>query len=74
MTITDIPESHPDYQRIIAALNGGECPDCEVHAIVPGPRGGASRNVWCSSCGARFNVGPWREGHVHHFFFVQRLG
>lgn len=74
MTLTDIPEHHPDYQRIIAALNEGECPDCRSRTIVPGPRGGLSRNVSCDGCGARFNVAPWYFDHPpHNFFFVQRI-
>jgi hypothetical protein len=74
MTITDIPSSDPDHKRIIQALENGKCPDCQNSAIVPGPRGGLSRNVSCDACGSRFNVAPWYPGRIsHRFLFVQRI-
>jgi len=32
------------------------CPFCGTPGFVPGPRGGASRNLFCKCCGAGFNV------------------
>jgi hypothetical protein len=71
MTIEDSPEE----KRMIVTLNRGECPDCGNYMIVPGPRGGLSRNVSCDACGSRFNVAPWHFDHApHNFMFVQRIG
>jgi len=33
-----------------------ECPHCGSTLFLPGPRGGASMNVTCAECLARFNV------------------
>jgi hypothetical protein len=74
MIVEDIPDSHPDYRKIIDALNAGKCPDCDNRAIEPGPRGGLSRNCSCWMCGSRFNVAPWYpDDRPLNFFFVQRL-
>lgn len=35
------------------------CPDCGGFTFRPGPRGGASQNIECAKCGARFNVVRW---------------
>jgi ribosomal protein S27E len=72
--IVDISEDHPEYARTISALNKGQCPDCQAQTMIAGPRGGASRNVSCASCGSRFNVAPWFDHVPHNFFFVQRIG
>jgi hypothetical protein len=32
------------------------CPDCECFIFRNGPRGGASQNLECVSCGTRLNV------------------
>ena len=74
MRIENIREDHPDYQRIVGALNEGNCPDCRMPKLVPGPRGGLSRNVACDNCGSRFNVAPWYfDQPPHNFAFVQRI-
>ena len=46
-----------------------ECPHCGSSEMADGPRGGASINVICIGCGARFNlaeIGPVR-------YFIEEL-
>jgi len=49
--------------RHLAQLGQGVCPDCEGTRIVPGPQGGAGRNVACADCGSEFNIARF-EGRV----------
>lgn len=35
----------------------GRCPNCDRDGLVAGPKGGASRNVFCPSCMVRWNLG-----------------
>lgn len=37
-------------------IGSGYCPDCGQPGFRLGPRGGASQNIECMSCRARFNV------------------
>jgi hypothetical protein len=41
---------------MVQALQRDICPDCGTVGMTPGPCGGASMNVSCPSCGARFNA------------------
>jgi ribosomal protein S27AE len=52
----NINERHPDYARIIVALQRDQCPDCGQLGFDDGPRGGAGINLFCSNCGSGFNV------------------
>jgi hypothetical protein len=71
----DIENISPqELHRLASALERSDCPDCGSHTIMPGPRGGLSRNVHCDKCGSRFNVAPWYAGRPHRFLFVQRIG
>ncbi len=36
----------------------GYCPDCETKTLMPGPKGGLCQNFDCSTCNAKFNIGP----------------
>jgi len=40
----------------IHQLQAGHCPACFGTQFQPGPRGGASQNFECVSCGSRFNL------------------
>jgi hypothetical protein len=74
LSIEDIPSYHPEYPRLISALNVGKCPDCENLSMTIGPRGGLSRNLICANCLARFNVAPWYDGRIpQNLLFVQRI-
>lgn len=44
--------------RTMLAVN--RCPSCLNYGFIEGPRGGASRNIYCfdPECRAAFNVGP----------------
>jgi hypothetical protein len=71
----DIPSDHPDYDRIVAMIERGNCPDCTKFGFDPGPRGGMSQNIFCRACGAGFNVAPWRPQNMRQrVIFVQRIG
>jgi hypothetical protein len=72
--IEDITSRHPDYGRITNALNRDQCPDCAAFGFRPGPRGGASQNIFCRGCGSGFNVGPVLPGLPREIVFVQRIG
>lgn len=39
--------------EVMKKTNRSPCCDAP---LIPGPRGGASRNFWCEACHARFNV------------------
>ena len=40
-------------------LNGSKCcPSCGCKDFYLGPRGGASRNIMCAECGAKWNYSP----------------
>lgn len=41
------------------SLSRGQCPDCLATDWRQGPRGGASGNIECRNCKARFNVAVW---------------
>src|SRR6185312_5442465 len=74
VVVEDIPSYHPQYARMIKALNVGNCPDCENLSMVPGPRGGLARNLECANCGARFKAAPWYDGRrPQNFYFLQRI-
>lgn len=46
----------------VAALDKGKCPDCDGDKFLEGPHGGASVNIKCAKCGARFNIVPGCPG------------
>jgi hypothetical protein len=66
--VEDINPEHPDHDRIIASLQRDQCPDCNEHGFVDGPRGGAGINIFCAHCGSGFNVALPRA-----VFMVQRI-
>jgi hypothetical protein len=68
--IKDIPQDHPDYMRIVIALNEGLCPDCDARDLDFKPRAGLSRNIFCKACDQGFNVEP----DPPRVLFVQRIG
>ena len=68
--INDIPQDHPDYMRIVIALNEGQCPDCDARVLDFKPRAGMSRNIFCKACDQGFNVEP----DPPRVLFVQRIG
>ena len=68
--IKDIPQDHPDYMRIVIALNAGQCPDCDAFGLDLKPRVGMSRNIFCKACDQGFNVAP----DPPKAYFVQRIG
>ena len=68
--IKDIPQDHPDYMRIVIALNEGQCPDCDARGLDFKPRAGLSRNNFCKACDQGFNVEP----DPPRVLFVQRIG
>jgi hypothetical protein len=37
-------------------MSAGRCPDCDHKGFRVGPKGGASINIECCGCGARYNV------------------
>lgn len=45
------------------AFRSGACPDCGARALLQGPSGGLSENVYCGNeerCGSRYNeMGPF---------------
>ncbi len=41
--------------RVVAEL---KCPKCDSEKFLPGPRGGAARNIKCAECGYWMNVAP----------------
>ena len=41
--------------RGLAAVRGQACPSCGAR-LTPGPRGGASQNFYCSTCGLGWNL------------------
>lgn len=53
--LTRVGDSLP-LKDIERPLSRGHCPDCLATDWRPGPRGGASRNIECRNCLARFNV------------------
>jgi DNA-directed RNA polymerase subunit RPC12/RpoP len=42
--------------RELELLRGDECPDCRSKDLAPGPRGNVGQNIFCSTCGAEFNI------------------
>lgn len=40
----------------LVMLSNGICPNCQYRGFRLGPRGGASINIECCGCSARFNV------------------
>jgi hypothetical protein len=56
----------PFDNALVAAMNAGECPDCEspLSEFLAGPSGGINHNVCCPSCWAAFNVGIFNGGVV----------
>lgn len=41
-----------------------KCTFCGHDRFYEGPSGGASQNIECSKCGARFNIGPIPGGPI----------
>jgi hypothetical protein len=42
--------------RELELLRGDKCPDCRSKDLAPGPRGNVGQNIFCSACGAEFNI------------------
>jgi hypothetical protein len=59
-----------EADRATHAINNNQCPDCRNYGFVPGPRGGAGRNIFCANpgCRAGFNVAP-----LDHVMLVERI-
>jgi hypothetical protein len=55
-------------ERTIHHLRMDRCPNCESHTLHGGPRGGAAQNLFCTACGAGWNVAPPR-----YIMFAQRI-
>jgi len=47
---------HDITGRRLGALMAGRCCNCGFDRWQPGPRGGASQNWECATCGKRFNL------------------
>jgi len=45
-----------DKDKILAALNRGECPDCGHRGFLEGPHAGLAVNIKCKGCGNEFDV------------------
>lgn len=41
---------------MLDAARRGACPGCGAAGLIPGPRGGASQNVYCASCRQGWNL------------------
>jgi hypothetical protein len=50
-------------EDVLARMSDGFCPDCGHKGFVLGPRGGASINIECGGCRARFNVAQGLGSH-----------
>jgi hypothetical protein len=42
--------------RRLDAIRKRICPGCGAAGLIPGPRGGASQNMFCGQCGQGWNV------------------
>jgi len=62
-------QCHRFLDDVESAMAQGACPDCGARHFRPGPRGGASQNIECRRCKARFNV-TWYFGHL---IFAERI-
>jgi hypothetical protein len=65
-----ISESHPDYQRIITALNRENCPDCSGPNLLRGSRRALKMDLLCSNCGSKFTAAPWHFDQPPHLFRI----
>lgn len=54
-------------EQLVDLMSDGFCPDCGHRGWVLGPRGGASINIECGGCRARFNV---VQGSMSHRFIM----
>lgn len=50
-----------DLER--SSLGHAACPFCGAVDLQEGPHGGLAINWSCGSCGAAFNLGPYRDGY-----------
>jgi transposase-like protein len=63
-----------EQRDLLKDLNAGRCPDCKSENLEDGPRGGASQNILCKGCGARFNVAPRGPQYANYpLIFAERI-
>src|SRR5262245_52205448 len=51
----DEQQNAEQSKRWRARARDGRCPTCDKRELVAGPKGGASRNVYCPSCRTGWN-------------------